>query len=182
MNTIAEKIEHFNARLIPYALVVLLILIIVELFVKIENHYLETGKIITDYAIIVIFVIDLIFLAIRAKNAKFFFTNYWLDIIAVFPFAIIFGILEEFYRGIAAAERLVIGQAVLHESLEAEKIIAKESRVVRLIKIGPKMLRVITKSRLFTTFRHHRHKKDSDRKVNSTKHKKRGIIRNKIRR
>ena len=88
MNPFWEKVEKVNSKLIPPALILLLGVIIFELFLHIENHALELAIEIVDYFIIAVFVIDLIFLAIKAKDTKFFFKNYWLDILAIFPFVI----------------------------------------------------------------------------------------------
>lgn len=158
-----EKIERYNRKLIPGALILLLAIIALELFVQIENHTLELAMKILDGIIIAIFVVDLIFLAIHSKNTRFFFRNYWLDILAVFPFAVVFNVVEEIYRGIAAAERIVIGQAVFHEGLEAEKLLkegAKEGKLVRIVRAIPRGLRFISKSHYFESFRNKRNKNE----------------------
>src|SRR3989344_8113709 len=108
-----EKIEHYNSRLIPFALVLLLGIIIFELFIHVENHGIELAVKIADTLVITVFIIDLLFLAKKAKSAKFFFKNYWLDIIAVFPFVLFFKLAESAYRVAIATERLTIGQAIL---------------------------------------------------------------------
>ncbi|HLC71101.1 MAG TPA: hypothetical protein VJI32_03785, partial [Candidatus Nanoarchaeia archaeon] len=82
MHTFFKKVEYYNRRLIPAALIALLIIIAIELFVHIENHTVEISLKILDGIIIAIFVVDLIFLAIHSKNTRFFFRNYWLDILA----------------------------------------------------------------------------------------------------
>lgn len=156
-----EKIEHLNLKLIPFAIIALLIIIIIELFVHIENHTVELSLKILDGIVITIFIIDLFFLALKAKTTSFFFKNYWLDILAVFPFGLMFNTVERFYRGIIAAERIVIGQAVAHETLEIQKevsAISKSRRAARFMRIIARSLRLITKSRLFTHFHHRRRK------------------------
>ncbi|MBI2665370.1 hypothetical protein HYX12_01985 [Candidatus Woesearchaeota archaeon] len=195
MDRFWKKVEKYNRKLIPFALVFLLVIIIIELFVHVKSHVLELAIKIVDYVIITIFLIDLIFLAIHSKNARFFFKNYWLDILAVFPFSLVFNIVDRIYRSFAIAEQLAVSQAILHESLEAEKVIAKEgklfeaekliskegklieaekliakeSRVVRYLRIIPRSLRVITKSKFFNTFAeryHHKKKKKKKQKNN----------------
>lgn len=153
-----EKVEHYNIKLIPYALVILLGIIVMELFVHSENHYVELAIEIGDYFVLVVFVIDLIFLAIKARSTSFFFKHYWLDLLAVFPFSLIFSGISRIYAGVAEAERLLIGQSILHEAVETEKIIAKESKLLRIVRVMVRSLRLITKSRLFTQFheKHHR--------------------------
>ena len=161
MHDFWEKVEHYNARLITPALVVLLAIIIFELFIPVENHTIELIVKIADALVIAVFIIDLIFLAKKAKSVKFFFKNYWLDIIAVFPFVLFFRLAESTYRVAIATERLTIGQAILHETVEASKsakVLAKSGKVVRM---GARILRIITKSRLFTKVHHGRKKKQS---------------------
>ncbi len=160
-----QNLEHFNSRLVPVALLGLLIIIIAELFFPVENQALKIGIKIADGIIIAIFVVDLIFLAIHSKNTRFFFRNYWLDILAVFPFALAFEVVEQIYRSITAAERLVIGQALFHEGLEAEKMLkegAKEGKLVKMLRAVPRGIRLMTKSYFFEEFRKRRsrnHKK-----------------------
>ena len=154
-----EKVEHYNAKLIAPALIVLLGIIIAELFFHIENPTLKLILKIADALVIAVFIIDLLFLAHKARSMKFFFKSYWLDIIAVFPFVIFFNLLESVYRIAIVAERLTLGQAILHETVEASKsakVFAKSGKIVR---IGARLLRVVTKSRLFTKVHHERRKK-----------------------
>lgn len=164
MHTFWEKIEHYNSKLIPFALVLLLGIIIFELFLHVENHTVELIVKIADALVITIFVVDLLFLAKRAKSAKFFFKNYWLDILAVFPFVLFFKLAESVYRVALATERLTLGQAILHETVEASKsakVLAKSGKVVR---IGARILRVVSKSRLFSKVHHERRKKSRSKR------------------
>ncbi len=149
MNSFWEKVERVNRRLIPYALLVLLVLILAELFLEVENTAAERAVRFADYVVIAIFVVDLIFLALRAKNTRFFFANYWLDLIAVFPFSLFFRLLSELFRGIEFLERAVVGQYIFHESLEVEKIVARETRLMKYVRIAARVIRAATKSRLF---------------------------------
>ena len=152
MKEVWIKVEHYNRKLIFPALIVLLGIIIIEIFGHVVDPTFQLFIEITDYIVITIFVIDLIFLAIRSKNARFFFRHYWLDLLAVFPFSLVFKIVEQTYLSAAAAERVFLGQGIVHESLEAERIVAKERKLVRLLRAFPRGLRVIIKSRLFTKF------------------------------
>ena len=163
MNKFWKKLEHYNAKLIPFAVLVLLFVIIFELFLHVENHTVEVIVHALDIVAIAIFVIDLIFLAIRAKSVRFFFKSYWLDIVAILPLGFIFTFASGFLRILVAAERVAVGQAILHESLEARKgvsALARTSgRIGRGLRIGARVVRVITKSRIFTKFHGHKHKK-----------------------
>jgi len=157
-----KKVEQINSKIIPYALVVLLVIIIYELFFHLENERIDLAVKVVDGIVIAIFVVDLIFLAIHSKNTRFFFKNYWLDILAVLPLGIVFRVVEEVYQGVAAAERIVISQAIGHEVLEAEKelkAVGKAERVAKFFRIGTRSLRLVTKSRLFTKFKTKRRRK-----------------------
>ena len=140
MNNFWEKVEHWNAKLIPAAIVGLLIIIVLEVigyFNESVHHFVElyhTPIVALDYFIIVIFVIDLIFLAIKAKTWKFFFKSYWLDIVAVVPLVIVFTIVSRVWRVAATAGKYTISQAILHESLEARKGISALSRSQKIAK------------------------------------------------
>ena len=163
---ILEKVEHYNNNLIPVALVLLLFIIIFELFIHVENQTLEVAIKVADYMVIAIFVIDLAFLAIHSRTTRYFFRHYWLDILAVFPFGLIFTTIERFYRVVLATEQLVISQSIAHEVLEArrelqlaarsEEELAKIGKLGRIIRSISRGFRFITKSRFFTYFKEKR--------------------------
>ena len=77
MNQFWEKVEHWNARLIPPAIVGLIFVIVVELipYFKDFAHHYHTYILGLDYVILAIFAVDLTFLAVKAKTWKFFFKN-----------------------------------------------------------------------------------------------------------
>lgn len=146
MHRFWKKVEEINGKLIPVALILLLGIIILGLFVHVEDPQVKLGMEIADGIVIAIFVIDLIFLAISAKSAKFFFRNYWLDLIAVLPLNLLFRLLSPFFRGLVLAEEAVVGQRLLHESVEAERL-AKEGRLLRYLRVGVRAVRVAAKWR-----------------------------------
>jgi hypothetical protein len=160
MNEFWEKVEHYNAKLIPYALVALGAIIILEIFfTEFAEHY-HLYLAIGDYLIIAIFVVDLTFLAIKAKSIKFFFKSYWLDILAVIPLAFMFTVASRIYRAITLAEEITIGQSILHESLELRKgvtVATRSEKFLKYIRIGARALRVVTKSRFFSEFKAKHH-------------------------
>ncbi len=172
MHQFWEKVEKVNSRLIVPAVILLLFIIIYEVFFHIENHALELVVKIADGFVILVFVVDLIFLATKAKSTKFFFRNYWLDILAVFPFGLLFNLLEQLYRTITGVERLVVGQAIVHEGLEVRKevrLVSKSARFSKFFRIGARLLRIITKTRLFSRFHRKKHwpgKKDIRHHIN----------------
>jgi len=173
MNEFWEKVEHYNSRLIPFALVALLGIIIVELFFHTENEQFNLFLEIVDYFVILIFIIDIIFLGIHSKNARFFFKHYWLDLIAVIPLGLFFGAINRIYNIVLETERILVGQAILHESLETEKMVVKEAKVLikstkslRVLRILLRVLRLATKTHLFKKFDHRRNRK---REITRTK-------------
>ena len=176
MHPLWEKIERYNTHLIPFALVALFIIIILELFVHVKNPLIQGIIHIVDYVVIAIFIVDLIFLAIHSKNTRYFFRNYWLDILAVFPLGLLFTTVERAFIVLVETERIVLGQAIIHETLEVEKIAAKEgvllkeSKFLRTLRVIPRILRLITKSHFFqnVTARHRK-----ARRKNLTKKKRR---------
>ncbi len=162
-----EKVEKCNAKVIPYALIVLTAIILIELFFHIESHTVHNIILFLDYLVISIFVIDLIFIAKKCDTTKYFFKNYWLDILAVFPFMLAFKFLESLKLAITLTKDLGVGQAIFHESLEIRKGIAVASRTGKLaefLKIGARSMRVITKSRFFTKLKIKWHNKPKGRK------------------
>ncbi len=167
-----EKVERINTKLIPAALVLLLFIIFYELVLHKPYPHWELAVTIIDYLIITIFVIDLIFLAIKARTTRYFFRHYWLDILAVFPFGLLFKAIEQVFRGIQAAERLVIAQAVLHEALEVEKearLATRGERLAKFLRIGTRGIRFLSKSHFFGVFS--RKEQEAKRKVYRKKKK-----------
>lgn len=122
-----KKLEHLIDILIPYALVLLIGILVVE-FAKpvwMEDypfiHYI-------DYIIVLIFVLDLCFKFHHSKTIPFFLKTYWLEIIAVFPFFLIFRLLDglgllTFALGETAIKE---GQSVVH----ATQGVSKEAEAV----------------------------------------------------
>lgn len=153
MKTFWKKIERWNTAIIPYSLIILAGIIIYDLFFHVDNPIINLIVEVLDGLVITIFVIDLVFLALKAKNAKIFFKNYWLDILAVFPFYFFFRIFGQLYRTALSAEEIFIGQKILHESVEAEKEVAaaiKTERGVKVLRSGIRSVRILSKTHLFS--------------------------------
>ncbi len=167
LKEVIETIEHYNAKLIPFALIALAIIIVWELFVHIENHAVETALQIADGLVIAIFMLDLLFIGMKVKNARFFFRHYWLDLLAVFPFGLLFKTVEQAYHGLAiieraavGVERATIGQAITHETLEIRKearFLLRSERLAKGMRIAARGLRLVAKSRVFSQFRKQYH-------------------------
>ncbi len=142
-----EKIEQYNAKLITPALILLFAIIIFELFLHIEDPAILTIVHTLDYFVIAVFVIDLIFIARKVKSMHIFFKHYWLDLLAIFPFALMFRAIDSLYL-LFRVEQVAVGQAVLHETVEVGKVASKVERLgkfskfTRGIRIVARLLRL----------------------------------------
>ncbi|MFC1723143.1 hypothetical protein ACFL0V_03315 [Nanoarchaeota archaeon] len=135
-----HKIEHIVDKLIVPMLLLLIVIIVLDLgFPEIAHHY-HTYILIGDYLVITVFILDLVFKWIRVKNIPIFFRKYWLDILAVFPFFILFRAFEGFagLMSLRFTEGAQTVQSMVHTGLEVEKEGVKVAEVVT--KEGGKML------------------------------------------
>ena len=109
-----HKIEVIVDKIIPYLVLILLILIIGEFthYKLIEKN--ENIILIIDYIVVLFFIFDLSFKYYRVRNAKTFIKRYWLDIIAVFPFFLIFRLVEEVIIFFRISSELAESQKILH--------------------------------------------------------------------
>ena len=121
MKSWAKKLEIFVDAIIPFSLIVLAGIIIIELFYEDIAHHYELILSILDNIIVLLFIIDLVFKYIRIKPFKRFLRKSWLDILAVFPFMLIFRVVELFSDMLLFSATLKEGQSILHQSLEMEK-------------------------------------------------------------
>lgn len=146
-------IEIFVDRAIPYILLLLLFIIIGEFaFHNFINKYRLSVNI-ADYVILGFFVIDLAFKFYRVRNVKLFLKKYWLEVIAVFPFVLVFRLFEEIFILLRFTVPLEEGQKVIHAVSEAGKLgeeqkiirelsqLEKETRVFRSIEEGTRLSR-----------------------------------------
>jgi len=138
-------------KAIPYLVLVLLILIIGEFtHYKLieENENLVLG---IDYFIVLIFIIDLSFKYYRVKEYKTFIKKYWLDIIAVFPFFLLFRLVEEIIIFFRISSELAETQKILHTGVEISRIsreISEEQRVLREIQEATRLERTARLARI----------------------------------
>ncbi len=120
-----HKTELFVDRVIPLFVLLLLAIIVIELFFPgIGEHY-HIWITCADTIIVIFFVIDLLFKYLRIRKIPEFLKTCWLDIIAIFPFFLLFRLIE---RAVIIAE--VSGsfkqfQMLFHEGIEIEKETAK---------------------------------------------------------
>ncbi|MBI4016568.1 MAG: hypothetical protein HY363_02640 [Candidatus Aenigmarchaeota archaeon] len=137
---------------VPYLLVVLAALLILEFLVDLE-HY-EPLVSIFDYVIVSFFALDLFFKWSHVRNAKVFIRLYWIDILAVFPFYLVFRLYGLLAGALIGGEEIAFGQKIAHETVllrEAEigkeAKFVKEVRLARGIRFAQRLLRII-KARL----------------------------------
>ncbi len=121
-----HTLEIIVDRSIPYCLLLLLGIIVLEIFfpnfVKPYHSFVSM----LDYLVILVFGIDLIFKYLRVHSIPIFLRKYWLEIIAVFPAFLVIRLFEEFVR-VANLERSVL---VAQDTLEvSEHAATKASRV-----------------------------------------------------
>ena len=115
------KFEVFIDRIIPYLVIILLLVIIAEFaFTKFMARY-EPLVNIFDSFIIITFIFDLSFKYKRLENKRDFLRKYWLEIIAVFPFYLLFRAAEELVVVFRASELVQQSQLILHEGIELGK-------------------------------------------------------------
>lgn len=143
MRSRLHKIEHFVDKSIPYLLVILIIITLIDVFyVEIAERYLHTIEFI-DNIVIAFFITDLAFKYKRASNIPQFIKNNWIDIIAVMPFYFMFRLVDEF---LVASELIKESQQSLHVAAGVEKeatTAAKELKDAKMITRSEKMLKEI---------------------------------------
>lgn len=112
-----HDVEAIVDRTIPYALILLLILVIGEIFFsdKLEHYSLFVSTI--DGFIIGAFVFDLFFKYKHSKNIPAFLRKHWLQIIALFPAFLIVRLVEEFFVVTKLEDAIKFSQ----EALEIEQ-------------------------------------------------------------
>jgi len=132
---------------IPYLLILLTFLIIIEFSLTGAAEKYSIFFDISHSIIIFIFVLDLIFKYQRTRTLKQFFTYYWLDILAVFPFYLVFRLFEQLTLLFRFSELAQESQKILHEGLEVERVVAKEvQEVEKGSKFLPRFLRALQRS------------------------------------
>ena len=138
-----KKIEHIIDKLIPICLVIIVLMLVLEIKFHEEivpyYFYIE----IIDYLVISIFIADLYCKFHRLKDIKTFLQQHWLEILAVFPFMILFRTIENLLRIEVAARELKEAQMVLHETVEVSKVSkgVEATRTARFLKILRPLLR-----------------------------------------
>ncbi|HLC52327.1 MAG TPA: hypothetical protein VJI98_03745 [Candidatus Nanoarchaeia archaeon] len=126
-------IEIIIDKSIPFLLVLLLLIIVGEFWFHDFVYKYRTIADILDSFIIIVFVIDLVFRYNRIRNFPKFLRASWLEILAVFPFFLIFRVIETAAGVFEAGEVLTRTQKVVHVGLEIEPEVAKAIKEGELI-------------------------------------------------
>jgi hypothetical protein len=117
----AERMERIIDKSVPLVLILLAVLIIAGLFI--DLHHYEPWVAILDIFIVAFFVVDLIFKWTHTREVKKFLKLYWLDILAVFPFYLLFRV---YLFTVEIAKVGEEAQKVLHEA-----VLLKETKFAR---------------------------------------------------
>jgi len=124
-------IEHFIDISIPFMLVLLGVLIILEFTDLVAPYH---GFIVgLDYFIIAFFVIDLCFKWYHVHDVLKFMKLYWIDLIAIFPFYTLFRVYRFAAGAVAATEQT---QKLLHETA-----LLKETKIAREAELGAQIIK-----------------------------------------
>jgi hypothetical protein len=162
MKRFLHKIEVLADKIIPYLLILLLIIILLDIFypVSLDPYRFEIDVI--DYIIIAFFAVDLIFKYVRLRNPKEFLKKYWIEIIATLPFFLVARIIEEFAGFFVASEDIARGQRLVHEGLAVEEKIAvdlgRSERFVRIVRPVARFPRFAKAMHFFQNPKKRRHK------------------------
>lgn len=134
MKDFFTRVNKFTDKIMPYVLLILVVVIILEFVVKVQNPTAHLIIKILDYIVITVFIIDLISIFVLAPNFKYFFKHAWLDILAVLPFGMFFRLGRGVIRMGQLAERIALGQGVLHGLLKTDKLVEFLSRFEKFSK------------------------------------------------
>ena len=134
MKKIFRDIERGVDHSIPAALLLLLVVIIAEIFFYREaepyHFYIE----VIDWFVVILFVIDLTFKYRGLPNPVAFVKKYWLDILAVFPFYLVFRVFETILLLGRAERYLLLTQDVVHGGVETTRLASRGEKFTRFLK------------------------------------------------
>jgi hypothetical protein len=153
-----EAVEHFIDLSIPFMLVLLGTLIVLEFTDVFESYH--SFLVWLDYFIVAFFIIDLSFKWYQVRDSLKFIKLYWIDLLAIFPFYTVYRLYSSVAEVVLVTEQT---QKFAHEAVllketkviqEAEKTakIIKEGRFIRII---ARALRVLRARVYVTTFHLH---------------------------
>ena len=129
-------LEKFVNKAIPYVLVVLAGLIILDnpfwSLVDLENY--EPYVSILDYIVVAFFVVDLYFKWEKTRNVGKFVRLYWIELLAVFPIYLVsraFILTSELFRTGEEVQKILHETVLIREAslLEEGKILTRVDRL-----------------------------------------------------
>ena len=128
---------------IPYIFIIISLLLLSD-FVFDLRPYLFWVHVI-DSVVVLFFVFDLFFKCNHVRNARMFVKLYWLDILAVFPFYLLFRSYALLSGILVVGEEVGVGQRLAHEAvlLRETEVLLREQRVARGIKFVQRLIRAI---------------------------------------
>ena len=135
MHTFLVWLEKFTNRIIPFLVILLAVLLIIDnpfwKLVDLQEHQLALD--IFDGIIVFFFVIDLTYKWFKVRKIPRFIRLYWIDIIAVFPFYLGFRVYREIADFFRIGEEVTeTAQKIAHETiLLKETELLKEQRLLR---------------------------------------------------
>lgn len=139
----ASKLEIFIDSLVPYALVLIVVLTVADVFFfnSIRPYYWIVDLL--DLVIIWIFMMDLLFKFEHAKSIPNFLKHYWIYIIAVFPFFLVFRLVERFYQisTISSGSTIILGRYLA--TLFNEARLARFAHIFRFLGVSTRLLRAV---------------------------------------
>jgi len=135
MNKSLKKLEIVIDKIIPILLIILIFVIIGELLFKEQIHKYSLYIDMFDAFLIITFGTDLAFKYHRIRKLKTFIRKYWIEILAIFPFFLIFRLYEEIALLFGGLREFILpSQQVLHEGVEVQKFVREESRTTKLLR------------------------------------------------
>ncbi len=153
-NKFIEEFEHFTDHIIPYLVILLAVILVLEnpFWTLVHLDAYEPVVTIVDSVIVFFFVVDLVFKWFKTRRIRKFLKLYWLDIVAVFPFYLGFRAYAELAGLFIVEEFAETGQKVAHEAvLLREAKLARQTRVAgRGIRMGQRVLRFF-RGRFYTS-------------------------------
>lgn len=117
-----HRTEWLVNKSIPFAMILLAAILAAQFTVGLEQY--EPWVTYADYFIVGVFVLDLAFKWAHTKKITTFVKLYWIEILAVFPFYLVFRVYQDLAvlgEGVTEAQRLA------HEA----SLIGKETQVLR---------------------------------------------------
>jgi len=143
-----KGIELLTDRLVPFAVILLLFIIIIEFFFHSIADTYHTIIQTLDYTLLGIFILDLIFKYQRIKKINRFLRECWLDIIAIFPFFLIFRVFESFLIFTELPKEIRQFQLILHEGTQISE---QSAKLIREAEEAGKISRIKTIARMFSS-------------------------------